>query len=275
MSGRNLTVVFSPSGTHDQGKVVGQTPGQLQLCWEHGGVWLSGNPAPPGPPPPPPPWQPSPYSFNVTQLTSAATSTGAIVCGRWSNDSAHAAAQCSYRTQNSDFSFNYNPSHVQLPGLGSGDALLVRTQARSGDPSRLSLLRRIAKPGIAPSSMQFERSTEERIVFAPLSGPDSPDAFGTEDPYLTFREKDQTYYLFYTAVAYNSGQSLNATLSLATCHGDPAIKSCWRRRGPVLPQHSWMGKTCCGGLLLRDDASIADDPHPCVQCPPGFALIIL
>jgi hypothetical protein len=271
LSGRNLTVVFQPSGTHDQGKVVGQI-GQLQLRWDHGGVWLGGNPptppGPPSPPPPPPPWQPSPYSFDVTQLTSAATSTGAIVCGRWSNDSAHAAAQCSDTTQNSDFSFNYNPSHVQLPGSNSGDALLVRTQARPGDPSRMSLLKRLAKPGVSPSSMRFERSTEERIVFAPLSGPDSPDAFGTEDPYLTLREKDQTYYLFYTAVAYNYGQSLNATLSLATCRGDPAIKSCWQRRGPVLAQHSWMGKTCCGGLLLRDDVSTADDPHPCVWFPP-------
>eukprot|EP01050_Picozoa_sp_SAG11_P006387 SAG11_NODE_493_length_8965_cov_4.112339_4_plen_804_part_00 len=265
--GRAVKVVFLPSGATDAGAVIGsQATADLQLRWIRGGTWSTANPGPgpvppAPPPPPPPPWDPSPFTFEVTQLHGQ-TSTGAVVCGLWSNDSVHAAAQCSPATYNSDFHFNYNPSHVPLPD-GKSDALLVRTQKLGGAPFKLALVKRLGPPGLAPASMRFEKSTDENIVFEPQPGPDSPDRFGTEDPYLAYRPKDQTYYLFYTAVAETaSGQVFNATLSLSTCKGNPADKACWQRRGALLPDHPWMGKTCCGGLLLRDDAATATDPQP-------------
>jgi len=131
----------------------------------------------------------------------------------------------------------------------SGGGLLVRVQQLSPWPyaSKLAFVRQLSDTLL---DLRFQRVTEDSVVFGP-STPD--DAMGTEDPYAVFREMDGTYYMFYTAVADKDGQWFNATLSLATNSGDPANASAWVKRGAVLPSHPWMGKTCCGGLLLRDD----------------------
>ena len=197
----------------------------------------------------------STYTLTATRLRSPATSTGAVVCGRAPpagsarplDYCATPGVCCSQATRNSNFTFNYNPAWMPLPG--GGDGLMVRVaDPVPGAPSpfflygysRFAVVERLG----GAASLAFENVTADRVVFE-----DTPD---TEDPYVVFDAASATYLLFYTAVATDGrGVKANSTMMLATNSGDPRRAGDWVRRGAVFPQLAGVyGKTCCGGLLL-------------------------
>jgi len=125
------------------------------------------------------------YSFKQTPLRGH-TSTGAVICGpaprRGSPPPLDYCEQgagvcCSPESANSEFTNNYSPAWLPLPGGGDGLMLRVADPVPDGpvpfDRYGYSRFALVARLGNA-SSLEFERVTEEKIVFQ-----DTPD---TEDP---------------------------------------------------------------------------------------------
>jgi len=147
------------------------------------------------------------------------------------------------------FKYNYNCAWLPLVDPTTGeiqDSLLVRCQNITGDdvyqttPSKLAytLLGGRADWG----DVTFSPITDESIVFQPES---AADTFGTEDPRIVYRDKDQTYYLLYSAV---SSGPVVSRLALATTQ-TPLNASSWVRHGPLFPDLDWSKS---GSLLIRD-----------------------
>jgi len=130
--------------------------------------------------------------------------------------------------------------------------LLVRCQNHTATnkydvtPSMLAVSR-ITDP-INYNNIGFTKITLDSVVMAP-TGPS--DAYGDEDPRIVYREKDQTYYLLYSAVSTNP---IVSNLALATTK-TPLNKTSWVRHGPLFPDIRWSKS---GALLIRDDVG---GPH--------------
>jgi predicted GH43/DUF377 family glycosyl hydrolase len=45
--------------------------------------------------------------------------------------------------------------------------------------------------------LSFPHLSSQNIIFGPSN---ANDTLGTEDPYVVYREKDKTYYMFYVSV---------------------------------------------------------------------------
>ena len=197
------------------------------------------------------------YSLTATRLRSPNTSTGAVICGRPPpagsraplNYCSSAGVCCTEATRNSNFTFNYNPAWIPLPG--GRDGLMVRVaDPVPGAPSpwfdygysRFAVVERVGDG----ESLVFENVTDDKVVFV-----DTPD---TEDPYVVF-DGTSTYYLFYTAVATNSrGVKTNSSMRLAINSGDPRRPADWVKQGNVFPQLIGV----YGGLLLGQDVPGGD-----------------
>jgi predicted GH43/DUF377 family glycosyl hydrolase len=153
----------------------------------------------------------------------------------------------------STFDYNYNCAYLPLfEGSVQKDALLVRCQNHTTNiytvsPSMLAVSK-LTDP-INYNDIGFTKISNEDVVFSPI-GPQ--DAYGTEDPRIVYREKDQTYYLLYSAVSSNPVVS---RLALATTK-TPLIQSSWVRQGVLFPNITWSKS---GALLIRDD--VAGSPH--------------
>ena len=166
---------------------------------------------------------------------------------------------CNSLEDKSIFTFNYNPTYVDLRDKGKkiGDAILVRSQNLTAAPNKvgqsvMTLAKSQSESGLFDDldNIKLNRLDTSTVVFQPEGRGES---YGAEDPRLVYREKDQTYYLFYTAVEQGEGE-LFARLALATTK-NIQDKSSWIRRGPIVPMFRWSKS---GALLLRDDTT---GPH--------------
>jgi predicted GH43/DUF377 family glycosyl hydrolase len=151
----------------------------------------------------------------------------------------------------SNFTYNYNPSYIPIynkkTGLLVHDALLVRSQDTDN-----------TKWGVGQSKMPLARfdfnQTTETVTFDYINNDDIvfesktiEEDYGVEDPRVAYRELDQTYYMFYSAVETLTTR-VASMLSLATTQ-TPWIKESWVRHGYVFPTINWSKS---GALILRD-----------------------
>ena len=184
---------------------------------------------------------------------------------------------------NSDWGQVFNPTYVApTSATGGRGGLLIRSQnctipagggcgkgqiACRGPGERASWLTWAELtddhgPGAAPPQI-VGTVRKSSAVFGPFDCPNtsattgvttsttSPtgttcaDAFGTEDPRLTFDPETRLYYLL-----YNAYDGHNVKLSLATA-ADPTSKSGWTRHGELFPG-AGLGGYKSGSIVLRE-----------------------
>ncbi len=161
---------------------------------------------------------------------------------------------CNNQDNRSIFSFNYNPSFLEIRhnGVKVGEGLLVRSQNSTKapydvGPSVFTLARSTSPSGMFddPNNITVSRIDLASLVFEQQG---KAESYGVEDPRIVYRQKDHTYYMFYTAAEQN-GTEVYARLVLATTK-TPEKKNSWKRLGPVVPDFKWSKS---GALLLRDE----------------------
>jgi len=101
-----------------------------------------------------------------------------------------------------------------------------------------------------PSHVMFEQIIGSKVVFEPTF---LDENYGTEDPRVVYREKTGEYFLLYSAVQQYPDH-LMSRLALAVTK-TPAIKSSWKRYGPLFPEIGWSKS---GAMLIRDQTT---GPH--------------
>eukprot|EP00357_Protocruzia_adherens_P028639 CAMPEP_0114986080 /NCGR_PEP_ID=MMETSP0216-20121206/8234_1 /TAXON_ID=223996 /ORGANISM="Protocruzia adherens, Strain Boccale" /LENGTH=362 /DNA_ID=CAMNT_0002348489 /DNA_START=126 /DNA_END=1214 /DNA_ORIENTATION=+ len=158
----------------------------------------------------------------------------------------------------SSFTYNYNPSY--LPRYENGqllDGLLIRSQNSNGQPY-----------GVGPSVISYTEASNQGKVFdvnhvettnisddnVVFSSEGEAESYGVEDPRVAYRDLNETYYMFYSAVQQYPDKVVSR-LAMATTQ-TPLDKSSWVRHGAVFPEEKWSKS---GALLLRDD--VPGSPH--------------
>jgi len=147
--------------------------------------------------------------------------------------------------------YNYNTAFLPQSSTVPNGALLVRCQNISGSDvyqTQPSVINYANVKGSLDGDFQFAPITDLSIVIEP-EGMES--SYGTEDPRAVYREKDQTYYILYSAVENTTGNIPISKLALATTK-TPAIKSSYVLHGPIFPEVRWSKS---GALLIRDGYS--------------------
>jgi len=164
---------------------------------------------------------------------------------------------CSSQERKSIFTFNYNPSYldIRVNGKKIGEGLLVRSQNVTTPPydvgpSVLTIAKSTTGNLDNPAKIEFTEIKLDDVIFDSVG---KSENYGVEDPRITYREKDQTYYMFYTA-AEQTKDEIIAKLALATTK-NILDKNSWVRHGTVFPEWKWSKS---GSLLLRDDVG---GPH--------------
>lgn len=154
----------------------------------------------------------------------------------------------------SDFLYNYNAAYMPLFQDDRREgSLLVRVQDLVPNatspydvgPSKIAIayLESISQ---GAKAVVFDYLPSSQVIIEPSS---PADALGTEDPRVSFSPfHNDTYFLFYTAVAQNADGSVSANLALATATTQPQIAKGWTQHGYVFPQLSWSKS---GALLAR------------------------
>jgi len=143
--------------------------------------------------------------------------------------------------------FDYNAQAAWIP-YGNSSALIFRAKNCSWTPANCtswtqaghSVIVMVKK--ISNEPLRFEFADNSKVI---MKTHGSFDDFGVEDPMVIFH--DGVYYMAYVAASYG-GPLIKDVGYIATCKGDPAEPSCWKVRGPFIPNYSNGG----GGILIRE-----------------------
>lgn len=161
---------------------------------------------------------------------------------------------CSFKEGQSTYTCNYNPAFADLriDNKPVAEGIFVRSQNITKPPYEVGQSVITLAESTSPSrtfdnldDIKLTKIDQSSVVFEPKGREEN---YGVEDPRVVYREKDRTYYMYYTAVEQGKGEVF-ARLSLATTK-TPKIKDSWERHGPIVPEFKWSKS---GALLLRDD----------------------